>query len=141
MRRTVGTLGLAATLLVQSGCYEIVAASDDLGSGFYPSDGTCVDTTDGWISPCYDSAGYETEYYTDEWAQEDYSVEEDYWVEEDYSVDEDYWVDDGSWYYDEYYGEWYYYDGYYDEWYLYDEYYNEWYCYDTYYDEWYYCGG
>ena len=122
MRRLVGTLVLGAVLLVQSGCFELVAASDGSASRSYLEDGFYSEP----IGSGSDSCCYETEYYTDEW------VDEDYWVEDEY------WVEDDGWYYDEDYAEWYYYEGYYDEWYYYDEYYDEWYYYDEYDDEWYY---
>jgi serine protease Do len=128
MRRLAGTLIVGPALLLQSGCLELVGGTDGSASGSYSADGFYSDPIGSWYVPSSDSCcyEYETEYYADEWIDEDYWVEDDLWAEED------------GWYYDSYYDEWYYYDWYYDEWYYYDEYYDEWYYYDDCYDEWYY---
>ena len=134
MRKLIGTLALAAGLAAQSGCLELEAVTGGYPSYSSVTDEYYYDSLGTWISPSSDSYYYDTEYYTEEWIEED------------------------GWYYDDYYEEWYYYDDYYDEWYYYDDYSDElyyddwyyddyiyydeyegvWYYYDEYYDEWYY---
>ncbi|MBU0616396.1 MAG: hypothetical protein KKI02_01630 [Planctomycetes bacterium] len=127
MRKLVGTLVLAAVLLTQPGCLELMVASDGSSPGSYATGGSYLDVLESWVAPYSDSYYDEAGYYTDEWAG-------DYWVEDEF------WYDDGlyydEWYYyDEFYDEWYYYDPYYDEWYYEDEYYEDDCCYDD--DDWY----
>ena len=121
MRKLVGALVLAAVLLTQPGCLELMVGSDGSSSGSYSAGGSYFDVLESWVAPYSDSYYYEAGYYTDEWAG-------DYWVEDEV------WFDDGL-YYDDYYDEWYYYDEYYDEWYYYDPYYDEWYYEDEYYED------
>ena len=77
MKKLSAILFLAASLLVQTGCWDIVTERDTSGHTAYTSAADWYDPFGYGFDPFYDWDYYETEYYGDEWVMED-----DYWIEE-----------------------------------------------------------